>query len=195
MVDQLNARFHFILGSSSPRRKELLQQLGLRFEVRRGEFDENVRVESDNQTLPELIAKQKAEVLAPTVRKGELLITADTLVLSENEVLGKPPDREKAMSMLQKLSGRSHQVITGVCLLTENKIASFSEVTDVWFHKMSPDEIAYYISNFHTSDKAGAYGIQDWIGLAAVKQIRGCYFNVVGLPVPALYQKLKEFLL
>ena len=139
------------------------------------------------------ISREKAAPYRTLIGEGDLVITADTVVIVGDEVLGKPKDAEDARRMLQLISGRTHQVITGVCLLTTDKERSFSVITDVTFKQLSEDEIAYYIEHYKPFDKAGAYGIQEWIGYVGVTSINGSYFNVMGLPVQRLWEEIKKF--
>ena len=180
-----------VLSSNSPRRKELLGELGIDFEVRVIEgIDETYPIELSVEEVPQYIAREKARVYI--VGKDEVLLTADTVVVLGNEIMGKPHDEADAMRMLRQLSGKTHQVITGVCLKTSDKQVTFSDITDVSFADLTDEEIKYYVDNFRPLDKAGAYGIQEWIGLAGVTGIKGSYFNVVGLPVHRVYAELKK---
>ena len=180
-----------VLSSNSPRRKELLGELGIDFEVRVIEgIDETYPKELSVEEVPQYIAREKARVYI--VGKDEVLLTADTVVVLGNEIMGKPHDEADAMRMLRQLSGKTHQVITGVCLTTNDKQVTFADVTDVSFADLTDEEIKYYVDNFRPLDKAGAYGIQEWIGLAGVTGINGSYFNVVGLPVHRVYAELKK---
>ena len=180
-----------VLSSNSPRRKELLGELGIDFEVRVIEgIDETYPKELSVEEVPQYIAREKARVYI--VDKDEVLLTADTVVVLGNDIMGKPHDEADAMRMLRQLSGKTHQVITGVCLKTSDKQVTFSDITDVSFADLTDDEIKYYVDNFRPLDKAGAYGIQEWIGLAGVTGIKGSYFNVVGLPVHRVYAELKK---
>lgn len=180
-----------VLSSNSPRRKELLGELGIDFEVRVIEgIDETYPKELSVEEVPQYIAREKARVYI--VGKDEVLLTADTVVVLGNEIMGKPHDEADAMRMLRQLSGKTHQVITGVCLKTSDKQVTFSDITDVSFADLTDEEIKYYVDNFRPLDKAGAYGIQEWIGLAGVTGIKGSYFNVVGLPVHRVYAELKK---
>ena len=180
-----------VLSSNSPRRKELLGELGIDFEVRVIEgIDETYSKELLVEEVPQYIAREKARVYI--VGKDEVLLTADTVVVLGNEIMGKPHDEADAMRMLRQLSGKTHQVITGVCLTTNDKQVTFADVTDVSFADLTDEEIKFYVDNFRPLDKAGAYGIQEWIGLAGVTGIKGSYFNVVGLPVHRVYAELKK---
>ena len=183
-----------ILASNSPRRRELLGGLDLDFEVKvLPNIDESY---PDNLPAAEVagyISREKAAPYRALIGEGDLVITADTVVIVGDEVLGKPKDAEDARRMLQLISGRTHQVITGVCLLTIDKEHAFSVTTDVTFKQLSEDEIAYYIEHYKPFDKAGAYGIQEWIGYVGVTSINGSYFNVMGLPVQRLWEEIKKF--
>lgn len=193
MLDNLK-NYDIILASNSPRRKELLQRLGLPFKVRTlfgvdESFPENLRGEE----IALYIARKKAEAYKSSMSSNELLITADTIVCLDGVVMGKPYGAENAKTILRQLSGRVHQVITGVTVLTQVKRESFSVTSHVKFANVTEDEIDYYVDNYLPFDKAGAYGIQEWFGLVAVEELRGSYFNVMGLPVQRLYTVLKQF--
>lgn len=182
-----------ILGSKSPRRKELLAALGYTFEVRTKETDESFPASLNCTEVAQYVAEKKSNAMLPNLAEAEVLICADTVVLLDNEILGKPLDHADAIAMLEKLSGREHFVITGVVIASLEKQISFSVTTNVFFHPLSADEIRYYVDNFQPFDKAGSYGIQEWIGYAAIQRIEGSYNNVVGLPTHEVYQALKEF--
>lgn len=181
--------YHVILASNSPRRRELLAGLGLDFEVKvlKG-VDESYPETLPPADVPLYIAREKAA--AYQVARGELMITADTVVIVGNEILGKPRDASDAARMLRLLGGKPHQVVTGVCLTTAEKQRSFAVTTDVTFRKLTDDEISYYITNYKPFDKAGAYGIQEWIGYVGVTALQGSYYNVMGLPVQRIYDEL-----
>lgn len=184
---------HLILASNSPRRRELLAGLGLDFEVRvLPGIDESYPVELREGDIPLHIARSKAAAYLPTLSADELLITADTIVWLDGNVLEKPADEADARRMLRQLSGHTHQVFTGVCLTTTQKQVAFSCRTDVTFSRLDETEIDYYVRTFRPMDKAGAYGVQEWIGYVGVERIEGSFFNVVGLPVQRLYQSLKQ---
>ncbi|MDE6633759.1 MAG: Maf-like protein, partial [Bacteroidaceae bacterium] len=184
-----------VLASGSPRRKELLAGLGLQFEVRLlPGIDESYPEGLTGEEIAQTISRKKAEAYRPTLQTDKLILTADTIVYLDGQVLGKPSDAEDARWMLRLLSGRTHEVITGVTLLTRDKTHTFSSVSKVKFADITDREIDYYVDNYHPLDKAGAYGIQEWIGYIAVERIEGSYFNVMGLPVQRLYQELKNFL-
>ena len=192
--DGLFRGYRLVLASNSPRRRELLEGLGLDFEVRVLDgVDESYPACLDVAHVPEYISRVKADAYLDGLECGELLITADTIVTIDGIVLGKPSDAEDAKRMLRLLSGRRHQVITGVTLATAGRSRSFSVVTGVTFSQLTEDEIEYYVSEFRPLDKAGAYGIQEWIGYIGVERIEGSYFNVVGLPVDRLYRELENF--
>ena len=178
-----------ILASNSPRRKELLNQLGLDFEVRvmKG-IDESYPENLPSNDVAEYIASKKSS--AYTIAHDELLITADTIVVVGQDILGKPHDREDASRMLREISGKTHHVITGVCIRTDSKQSRFSVSTDVKFKKLTDGEIDFYVDHFKPYDKAGAYGIQEWIGLVGVESISGSVYNVMGLPVQRIYEDL-----
>lgn len=186
--------YSIILGSKSPRRKELLSGLGVQFEIRTLDTNEDYPDTLDNREVPTFLAKLKAEALSDSLSSAEILITSDTVVLLENEILGKPKDAVQAFEMLRKLSGKSHEVITGVHLQSQQQAKSFQVVTKVYFKDLADAEIDYYIQNYKPFDKAGGYGIQEWIGYVGISKIEGSYFNVVGLPVAELYDELKLFI-
>lgn len=183
--------YKIILASNSPRRKELLAGLGLDFTVRvKPDVSEGYPQGLSSEEIAMYIANEKADANCVGMAKDELVITADTIVVANGEVLGKPKDNEDAKRMLRQLSGITHQVITGVAISTSEERKSFAVVTDVTFKQLSEEEISYYVENFHPLDKAGAYGIQEWIGYVGVTGINGSYYNVMGLPVQRLYSEL-----
>jgi septum formation protein len=195
MFDNLKG-YKIILASKSPRRKQLLEGLNLPFDVIVSEVDEVFPENMDIEDIPVYLAKLKAEPFINAQKDGEdplLVITADTIVWIDGEVLGKPLDHDHAYEMLEKLSGRKHIVVTGVCLTSAEKQVTFTSVTEVHFKELSDDEIEYYLDQYHPYDKAGAYGVQEWIGYIAIDRIEGSYFNVMGLPVGRLYEELKRF--
>lgn len=185
--------YRYILASGSPRRQQLLRDLLLPFELWQSDTNEDYPPEMKVADIPVFLARQKAIPFINRLEKNDLLITADTIVCLDEQVLGKPGDSEHAREMLRKLSEEVHQVITGVCLTSSRKNSTFSEVTHVEFKKLSEEEIDYYIEIFQPYDKAGAYGIQEWIGLMGVMKIEGSYFNVVGMPVHRLYEEILLF--
>ncbi len=181
-----------VLASQSPRRKELLHHAGLPFSVITQDTEESYPSDLALEAIPVHIARQKAEAVKPNVRSDAAIIAADTIVCKDHQVLGKPSDAQDATQMLQQLSGRQHQVMTGVVILTAEIEQTFTEVTNVSFKTLTQAEIEYYVNRFKPYDKAGAYAIQEWIGLVGIEDVRGCYFNVVGLPVQRLWQELKD---
>lgn len=185
----------FTLASASPRRRELLKGLDIDFTVEPGKDEKEAYSEGMPHTdIPSFLARHKSETFHRTLREKEVLITADTLVFLDEKILGKPRDREEAAAMLHALSGRTHKVITGIALRTRDRIHSFSDTTEVDFRHLTDAEIDYYIETCRPFDKAGAYGIQEWIGYVGIPAIRGSYFNVMGLPVQRLYTELCKFL-
>ncbi|MBQ8715401.1 MAG: septum formation protein Maf [Prevotella sp.] len=187
-------RYHIILASNSPRRKELLGGLDIPFEVRVLDgIDESYPQDLPTKEIAGYISKKKAAAYQQTIASDELIITADTIVILGQKVMGKPKDAEEAKRMLHELSGQTHQVITGVCLTTKEKQVSFSVETDVTFKKLTDEEVNYYVDHYRPFDKAGAYGIQEWIGHVGVTGMNGSYFNVMGLPVQRIYEALKTF--
>jgi len=185
--------YEFILASKSPRRQMLLKEIIPQFEIRLRDIDESYPDTLQGAQIVEHLAKLKASAFEGELAPRQLLITADTIVWIDNQVLGKPKDRNDAVRMLNQLSGRKHVVYTGVCLKTENKERVFSVSTDVYFRKLTSGEIYHYIDTYNPYDKAGSYGIQEWIGYVGIERIDGSYFNVMGLPVQRLYTELKHF--
>ena len=186
--------YKIILASNSPRRKELLAGLDVDFEVRiiKG-IDESYPITLPTTEIAEYIAQKKAAAYRETMAADELIITADTIVVLNDEVLGKPKDAVDAHRMLHALSGKTHQVVTGVVLTTKGQQEHFSVVSNVTFKELTDDEINYYVETYKPMDKAGAYGIQEWIGYVGVTRLEGSYFNVMGLPVQRIYEALRRF--
>ena len=182
--------YNYILASKSPRRQELLKSLGIRFNVQVQNGDENYPGNLLKEEIPVFLARQKADGFTNKLQENDLLITADTIVWFNGEVLGKPNNKEVAVQTLQSLSGQEHQVITGVCLTSVKKQKSFYSVSNVRFKDLTLNEIEYYISEYKPFDKAGSYGIQEWIGQIGVTKIEGSYFNVMGLPTHLVYNTL-----
>ena len=195
MMDKLN-QYRIILASGSPRRRELMTMLGINFTVKTKPTDEVYPDGTPSDKVSEFLAKLKAEAfLEESLSDPNLIvIAADTTVVIDDEILGKPKDRADAIAMLQKLSDKRHTVYTGVCILKEGQFHSFTAQTDVWFRKMAEAEIVFYVDNYKPFDKAGAYAVQEWIGAAAISRMEGSYYNVVGLPTQMLYVKLGEIL-
>ncbi len=188
----MNNSYKIILASNSPRRKELLEGIDIPFEVRVIDgIDESYPDTLPTKDIAEYISKKKAVAYRQTMASDELVITADTIVVLGSQVMGKPHNTDEACSMLRQLSGKTHQVITGVTLTAMERQVSFSVETDVTFKVLSDEEIKYYVSHYRPNDKAGAYGIQEWIGHIGVTGMSGSYFNVMGLPVQRIYEALK----
>lgn len=186
--------YRVVLASNSPRRKELLGGLGIDFEVRTlQDIDESFPDTLEGKEIPLYISGKKAEAYKQTMADDEMIITADTIVYDNGKVLGKPRNREEAVLMLHELSGHAHEVITGVSIVTKKKTVQFASTSHVHFVALTDAEIAYYVDEYKPFDKAGAYGIQEWIGFVAVTRIEGSYFNVMGLPIQRLYTELKNF--
>lgn len=193
MLDNLKGK-KIVLASGSPRRKELLAGLELDFTVRLVEgIDESYPAGLSMEKIPEYISQRKADAYASTLADDEIVLTADTIVWHDGCVLGKPHDEDEAVRMLMSLSGKSHQVVTGVTVLAKWRRETFSCVTDVTFDDLTEDEVRHYVTTYRPLDKAGAYGIQEYIGYIGVTSLRGSYFNVKGLPVQRLYKVLKTF--
>lgn len=192
MLEHLK-NYNVILASNSPRRKELLAGLGIDFEVRTlPGVDESYPETLSGADIPLYISKEKADAYRDMLAPGELMITADTIVWIDGTVLGKPKDREDALRMLRQMSGRTHEVFTGVCITTTGWQRSFSARTEVRFASLSDEEITYYVDKYRPMDKAGAYGVQEWIGFIGVEYISGSYYNIMGLPVQRLYRELSK---
>ena len=193
MLENLNG-YKIFLASKSPRRRELLQMLRIPFKVVTiNGIDESFPDDISPLQVPEFISRKKAKVYLERMQPKELVITADTMVICGDRIMGKPKNPEDAVEMLLCLSGKTHQVATGVTISTADRTVSFSSVTDVTFAPLSEEEIRFYVDNYQPFDTAGAYGIQEWIGAVAVSGINGSYYNVMGLPVHRLYQELKQF--
>ncbi len=185
--------YRLVLASASPRRQQLMQQAGFPFEVRIQSSEEHYPDTLLPEEVAPYLAAQKAEVLRETLAPDELLIAADTVVILGERVLGKPTDEAEAFEMLSALSGTTHEVVTGVCLLSQEKKVVFHDTTHVTFLALTPEEIRTYLAECQPYDKAGAYGVQEWVGMVAVSHLNGSFYNVMGLPLHALYQQLKAF--
>lgn len=182
-----------ILASNSPRRRQLLTDLGLDYEVRLQEVDESFPATLRRAEVAEFLAAHKAEAYRAGLAPGEVVLTADTIVCLDDDVLNKPADEAEAVAMLTRLQGRAHDVYTGVCLLTgDGRRVVFSDQTRVYFRSLTPAEIEFYVRQYRPLDKAGAYGAQDWIGMVAVTKLEGSYFNVMGLPVHRVWEELEK---
>ncbi len=186
-------QYEIILASQSPRRQQLLTGMGLQFKIMVSNVEEIYPEEMLISDIPVYLAEIKANAFANELKENTLLIAADTIVAIGNKVLGKPKDTADAFDILQQISGRMHQVITGVCLKSALKQKSFSATSNVYFRHLSNEEIDYYITNYKPFDKAGAYGVQEWIGYVGIERIEGSYFNVMGLPTQKLYKELINF--
>lgn len=192
MLENLN-KYKIILASNSPRRKELLSGLGVDYEVKTlPDVDESYPDGLSGEEIAKHIARGKAEAYRSLIQADELVITADTIVWLDGTVMGKPKDEEEAKDMLMRLSGKTHQVITGVCLTTASTQKTFATVTDVTFATLTDEEVDYYVTRYQPMDKAGSYGVQEWIGFVGVENLSGSYFNVMGLPIQRLYTELKN---
>lgn len=195
ILNELIKSKRIILASASPRRKELMEGLGLNFTIdTRNNFQEVVPDGLDVNLVPEYLAKGKSYGFHRELEDDEIIITADTMVMCDGKILGKPSDKENAMQMLKMLQSNTHTVITGVCIRSREKEDSFSVTTKVFFNELSDEELDYYIENYRPYDKAGAYGVQEWIGHIGISRIEGSYFNVMGLPVQRLYTELQKFM-
>ena len=183
-----------ILASGSPRRRELLGELGLEFTIGQiKDYDETYPASLKYDEIPAYIAEQKSVHYKGELEPNDILITSDTIVAIDGDILGKPKDKSEAIKMLRELSGRTHHVVTGVCLRSTDKTLTFSDTCQVTFDILSDEDIEYYIEQFKPFDKAGAYGIQEWIGLSNIKSITGSVYTVIGLPVQKLYKALLVF--
>lgn len=193
MLENLQ-KYHILLASKSPRRRELLQQLRIPFHtIALGKIDENYPDTLPPQDVAQYISEMKANAYADIIKDDELIITADTVVICDSRILGKPGGIEEAKNMLNFLSGKTHTVATGVTISSKETRTSFTCLTDVKFATLTDRNIEYYVENFLPFDKAGAYGIQEWIGCIAVESINGSYYNVMGLPLHRLYKELRLF--
>lgn len=189
------ASWRLLLASQSPRRRELMSGCGIPYELApRYECDENYPSTLPAKEVPAYLSRLKSEAYPTPLAANDLLLTADTVVILEDRVLGKPHDRQEAVEMLQALSGNRHTVITGVTLRATERIHTFSVGSDVWFRALTDEEIAYYIDTYRPFDKAGSYGIQEWIGYAAIERIDGSFYNVMGLPIQRVYIELEKFI-
>ncbi len=186
------SNYKIVLGSGSPRRQELIEHLKLPYTVRVSDVEEIIPPNMNPSAVPVYLSELKSNHLALTMNDDELIITADTIVILDDEILGKPNDRADAYRMIKLMSGRSHLVVTGITIKTSNIQVSKSNQSEVTFLEISDDEIYWYIDNFNPMDKAGAYGIQDWIGSCKISNISGSYYNIMGLPMHLLYGMLEE---
>jgi septum formation protein len=186
--------YQIILGSASPRRQELLKSLGFDFLNKPVKVDEsNWPVDLQAQEIPIFLAEKKADAYEEDVKEDEILITADTIVWCDGKAFNKPANFVEGKKMLEALSGKMHQVFTAVCLKSGNKQTTFYDESKVYFKKLKPEEIEYYLTNYSPYDKAGGYGVQDWIGYVGIDKIEGSFYNVMGLPVKELFEELIKF--
>lgn len=181
-----------ILASSSPRRQYLMKEAGFNFTVEKPDVDESFPSEMPVDQVAKYLAAKKAEYFRPRMN-NEIIVTADTVVILFDRIMNKPQDRNEAIEMLSTLSGRTHIVMTGVCIASKEKEESFDDTTEVTFQSLTKEEIEFYVDTYKPYDKAGAYGAQDWIGMVAIQKISGSYFNVMGLPIHKVYQHLKNW--
>lgn len=194
LKEKLNP-YRLLLASHSPRRQQLMSECGFTYElIDKYEVDEIYPSALAATKVPQYLAELKSRAYPAPLAANDILITADTVVIADAEVLGKPKERADAVMMLRQLSGRCHTVVTGVCFRAANRKKSFSVKTNVWFRALTDEEIAYYVDTFHPMDKAGSYGIQEWIGYAAIERISGSFYNVMGLPIQKLYVELDKFI-
>ena len=187
----MKLKYPLILASQSPRRQRLLREMGIDFTIRTREIEEVYPSGLSIPEIPGYLARKKAEAFG-TLVGPEMILAADTIVTYDNKILGKPLDEQDATLMLENLAGKSHEVYTGICLRLNDHYHITTDCTEVYFKKLSEREIGYYIQHYLPMDKAGAYGIQEWIGMIGIEKIKGSYFNVVGLPVSRVYDLLKE---
>ena len=193
MLKQKLKGYKVVLASGSPRRQQFMKEMDIDFEVRLKEVEEVYPENLQGTEITDFLALLKANSIKESLTDDEILITSDTIVWHEGKALGKPEDYDDAFAMLRSLSGKTHEVITSVCIMTNQNTDVFNDTTKVTFHSLQDDEIKYYIDNFQPYDKAGAYGIQEWIGLVAIAKIEGSYANVVGMPVEKVYHHLINF--
>lgn len=193
MLQEKFKNYRIILASGSPRRQQFLKELDVDFEIQLKDIEEIYPEHLQAEEITNFLAKLKAEAFVSDIQNNDILITSDTIVWLNNKALGKPKDYEDAFEMLTEMSGKTHKVITSVCIKTKEKEVVFHDETLVTFAELSPEEIKYYLNNYKPFDKAGSYGIQEWIGLVAIQKIEGSYANVVGLPTHRLYEELMKF--
>ena len=192
MLKEKLKNYNIILASGSPRRQQFLKDLNLDFTIQLKEIEEVYPSHLKGKEITDYLAELKSSTFT-NLNKNDILITSDTIVWLGNKAIGKPKDKQEAVVIFKKMSGKKHQVFTSICLKTSENITIVNDTTDVYFKDLSNDEINYYLDNFQPYDKAGGYGIQDWIGLVGVEKIDGSYFNVMGLPVHKLYAELLKF--
>ena len=188
----MNLNYPLVLASNSPRRQQLLMGAGMVFSVKTKNVPEDFPADMPVEDVPVYLAKKKALAFAGELT-NEVIIAADTVVIINGQILNKPEDEKEAIEMLTLLSGRKHEVITGVCLFSNTRTFTFSDLTEVYFKGLSEEEIRFYVENYRPFDKAGAYGAQEWMGMVAIEKIVGSYFNVMGLPVHLVYKHLQQW--
>ncbi|MDD2564185.1 MAG: Maf family nucleotide pyrophosphatase [Salinivirgaceae bacterium] len=194
-LNRLQEKYEIILASKSERRKQLLAELGLKFKVCNAiDVDESFPKNQSHSEIVQHIALNKATAYQNILTEKQLLIASDTIVVLENQILGKPKNRAEAVDYLKQLSDNLHTVYTGVCIMTTDKIKVFHAQTNVWFGHLTHDEIEFYVQKYKPFDKAGAYGIQEWIGMIGICRIEGSYYNVVGMPIQLIYNELRNFI-
>lgn len=193
MIAELLSEYEVILGSQSPRRQNLLKGLDLDFKIEPINADESFDPDMKHEEVPEYLAAKKASQYPGNLNEKQILITADTVVILNGEILNKPVSKAESFEMLKALSANEHKVVTGVCIRSGNRSLCFKDETLVQFHELEDQEIQYYIDSYQPFDKAGSYGIQEWIGYIAIDSMKGCFYNVMGLPLPKLYRALKNF--
>ncbi|MFN5415481.1 MAG: Maf family nucleotide pyrophosphatase [Flavobacteriia bacterium] len=187
-----NKNIKLVLGSKSPRRQELIQQITTNVEIRIQDVEEIYPDNLEASKVPEYLSKLKAQALISSLEENEIIICSDTVVILNDSILGKPANLEEAKTMLQQLSGQKHSVITGCYLISKNSERSFSCQTNVYFKSLEEETINHYVETFKPLDKAGSYGIQEWIGIVGIEKIDGCYYNVMGLPVSKLIDEINQ---
>lgn len=190
----LNLKYPLLLASNSPRRQQLLRDAGFDFTVKVKPTEEDYPVDMPAVEVPVFLARKKAEAFRSELN-GQIILTADTIVVIDGEILNKPADAEEASIMLNKLSGRQHQVMTGVCIMTDERTETFVDIANVFFKELTEEEINYYILTCKPFDKAGSYGVQDFIGMVGIPRMEGSYFTVMGLPVHKVYEEFKKYIL
>jgi septum formation protein len=188
----MNLNYSLVLASNSPRRQQLLMGAGMVFSVKTKNVPEDFPAHMPVAEVPLYLARKKAMAFAEEIQ-DEIIIAADTVVIIDGQILNKPHDEKEAVKMLSLLSGRMHEVITGVCLFSQTKTVTFSDLTEVYFKTLTEEEIRFYVASYRPFDKAGAYGAQEWMGMVAVEKIVGSYFNVMGLPVHLVYRHLQQW--
>ncbi len=195
MLLELIKGYKIILASGSPRRQELIKSLGIPFSIFTDiDVDEDFPAHLEGEAIPGYLARKKSDAYKESLKEKEILITADTIVFQDGEVLLKPADRNDAIAILRKISDNRHTVFTGVCVRSQDQVSTFVASTEVKFGELRDEEIKYYVDKYKPYDKAGAYGIQEWIGFVGVEEIHGSYFNVMGLPIHLLYRELEKFI-